>query len=209
MAQGMGNILTIGLVGVGAYFLYEWWQSQSATTTPVTTTPGTTTTMNQSGGQTSVSTAPPSTPALLTAVAANMTSKLAGVTSASADQWDSAFSSIFGQNIDVKYGLDFDSVYGTPDHRSNVTMTAMDFLQQAAVAKGGLPGLSGLGAFVRYPGLPARTMGSMVYARHHPLPHGITNELRRFRGLGAYTAPTGFESALFAGRGLSRNKLIF
>jgi len=206
----MGNLLTIGLLGVGAYFLYEWFIAPAATTTTTTsTTPGTTPTQNQTGGQTSVSTAPPSTPTLLQSVASNMVQKMAGVTSASADQWNAAFASIFGQGIDSKYNLDFDATYGSPDHRTNTTMSAMDFLQQAAVAKGGLPGLSGLGAFVRYPGIPVTTVGSMVYARHHPLPHGITNELRRFRGLGAYTAPTGFEAALF-GRGvLGRNKLIF
>lgn len=187
--------------------------ANAGTTATVTgTTPGTTSTMNQGGQPTSVSTAPPSTttaPTPLETLAANMTSNL-GVSTSSADAWDSAFTQIMGQAIDAKYGFSFDQVYGPNVNgvRNNgATMTALMFLQLAATAKGGsLPGLSGLGAaFVRYQGFVPPMQGNMMFHAHHPLPYGVTYTLR---GLGAFTQPTGFEAALFAGRPLSPTRLF-
>src|SRR5215475_9341038 len=60
----MKTLLTLGLVGVGAYFLYEYLIAPSLVAVQPTPTPGTT---PASGTQpTSVSTAPSSTPATTT-----------------------------------------------------------------------------------------------------------------------------------------------
>lgn len=216
--SGMGSILTIALVGVGAYLVYEWYvSSQQATAAAGSTlppaTPGTTTTMNQSGTPTSVSTAPPTTPPAaapisntMQTLAANMTSML-GQATGSADQWDYEFQKVMGAPIDQKYGLNFDAVYGAMVNgaRNNgALITAMMFLQLAATANGGsLPGLSGFGAIsvlARGPALPTRN--NMIFSNHHPLPYSAT--YTGFRGLGSYTQASGFERALLGGQPLIR-----
>lgn len=207
MADTGKTILVLGVVGVGAYLLYEWWAGQqaAATTTPATGTPGTSPTLPQ---PTTVSTAPPSTtttPApsgTMNTLVANMQSQLNGKTTATADQWDWAFSNIMGQPIDAKYGINFDSVYGPAVNgvRNNgATMSGLMFLQLAASAKGGtLPGLTGFGKIARYAGPAMNTVGNMIYQAHHPFPYQPTFSLR---GIGAYTQASGWERALWAGRG--------
>lgn len=215
MAQdesGISKILPWVLVGVGAYLVYEWYVTSTATTTTATgTTPGMTPTMTAGGQPTSVSTAPSSTPAqpssTMTALANNLTSVL-GMTSASADQWDFAFSKIMGQAIDQKYGLSFDGIYGpvVGGLRRTGNMSALVFLQLAAASvPGGLPGLSGLSsAIVRFPANWGAGALNTLTERQHPLPYALTH---RLRGLGAFTQATGFEKALWAGRPLWSNRL--
>lgn len=203
--SGMKDLLMLGAVGVAGYFIYEWLFAPAATTAvQPAPAPGTTPTQQSQGGQTSVSTAPSTTaqtPSPIQTLAANMQASL-GQATATADQWDVAFTRVMGQSIDSKYGLSFDTVYGPVVNgvRNNgATMNALMFLQMAAQAvPGGLPGLSGLGAaLVRYPGMIPQTMGSMMTIAHHPLPYALTYTLR---GLGAFNQPTGLERSLFAGR---------
>lgn len=212
--SGMKEILMLGAVAVGGYLLYNWYESSQATAVAPAPapTPGTTTAMQQGQQTTSVSTAPSSTPqnpTLLQTVANNMTTSL-GQQTATADQWDVAFTRVMGQAIDAKYGINFDQVYGgivNGVRNNGATMTALMFLQLAAQAvPGGLPGLSSLGAaFVRYPGMIPSSQGNMMFHAHHPLPYALTYTLK---GLGAFTQPTGFERALFAGRPLSPTRVF-
>lgn len=169
-------------------------------------TPGTTPSMQQTGGQTSVTTTPTSTPntttpapsGTMTTLAGNMAQAI-GKTTATADEWDYAFNQIMGQAIDAKYGLNFDTVYGPAVNgvRNNgATMSALMFLQLAASAKGGsLPGLSGFGNIAQFGGPRYMTTGTMIYQMHHPFPYRPS-----FSGVGAYTQATGGERALWAGR---------
>lgn len=212
--EGGTNWVGLALLGVGAYFVYEWWVSSSttatATTGTATATPGTT----QAGTTTSVSTAPSTTTAMpsgtMQTLALNMEQVL-NSSSANADQWNWAVARILGQGLDQKYNFAFDSVYGSVVNgvRNNgATMSALTFLQLAASAVGGLPGLSGLGsAIARFPGHFFNTTGNMIYLAHHPLPYTPTYNLRGFRGLGAFTQASGFEKALWAGRPLRSNRI--
>jgi hypothetical protein len=208
MAKDSGSkILTLGLVGVGGYFLWQMLTAKPTGTVAPAPPPGTSPTMNQAQIPTSVSTAPSSTPQIsntMQALAANMQQNL-GVSSASADAWDVAFTRIMGQAIDAKFGFSFDQAYGSVVNgvRNNgAMMSALTFLMLAAQnVPGGLPGLSGLAsALVRYPGPVLSTHGNMLFAAHHPLPYALTYTLR---GLGAFTQPTGLERALFAGQPLN------
>lgn len=213
MADTGKTILVLGVVGAGAYLLYEWWAGQQAAASTPTTgsgTPGTTPTMQQTQQPTNIGTTPPSTtpptPApsgTMTTLVANMQQQLNGKTTATADQWDWAFSNIMGQPIDVKYGINFDSVYGPAVNgvRNNgATMSGLMFLQLAASAKGGtLPGLTGFGKIAQYAGPRYFTAGNMIYQIHHPFPYQPSFNLR---GMGAYTQASGWERALWAGRRL-------
>lgn len=213
--SGISKVLPWVLVGVGAYLVYEWYvSSTTATTTGTAATPGTTATMTAGSQPTSVSTAPSSTPAQpssnIVSLANSMVQYL-GQSTASADQWNYAFSHLMGIGIEVKYGLSFDGVYGpvVGGVRRTGNMTATAFLQLAAASiPGGLPGLSGLSsAIVRFPGTWGAGMLNTLTERHHPLPYALTYTLRGFRGLGAFTQATGFEKALWAGRPLWTNRL--
>lgn len=210
--SGLSKVLPWVLVGVGAYLVYEWYVASTTTTTTGTAaTPGTTSTMTAGSQQTSISTAPPSTPAQpsanMTSLASSLTQYL-GMATASADQWNYAFSHLMGIGIDTKYGLDFGRVYGQVSGgvRPTGNMSALAFLQLAAASlPGGLPGLSGLSsAIVRFPGSWSAGMLNTLTERQHPLPYALTY---RLRGLGAFTQATGFEKALWAGRPLWTNRL--
>jgi hypothetical protein len=187
------KLLMLGAVGVGGYFLYDWWAKSKVAPAGQPPPPGTT-----GGGQPTSVTAS----STMQALALNMQQAL-GQASGNPDQWDWAFASILGTPIDQKYNFNFDAVYGLLPARTSTAMNAMMFLQLAATAKGGLPGLSGLGsAIVRFSGPQTQTTGNMLYAAHHPLPYASTYTLRGF------TQPTGFESALFGGRPLRSNRIF-
>ena len=136
-------------------------------------------------------------------VATNMENAI-GLTVATADQWNTAYARVMGQGIDQQFGFSFDAAYGTVSNgvRNNgATMSALLFLQQAAAQVPGGIGLSGLGAFVRYPWPSFQTTGNMIYRSHHPLPYNQTSYRVR-AGLGALTSATGFEKILWANQQL-------
>ena len=173
-------------------------------------TPGTTPTMTQQQQPTTISTAPPTTPPppavsmvklpppgystpLVPSSAAGLLGsqleQMLGLSSggtASADQWNYAYSHLTGKGIEQAYSLSsFDSVYGPVVNgvRSSGQMTVLAFLTKA-IAAGISPGTSGLGLLTRQPGgNPFSTVGNMGYQRHHPWPY-----IRSFnlRGVGVY-----------------------
>lgn len=206
--SSMKDILMLGLVAVGGYFLYEWLFATPTGVVTSTPTPGTTPTQQQQGQGTSVTTSPSSTPqtaTLMQTLADNMAAT-ANMQMANADQWNTVLRQITGWGVDNK-GVNFDAVYGpvVSGARQSGNMSAMLFLQLAAGSlKGGLPGLGGLGAIANYAGRMISTTGNMLYAAHHPLPYTPSYNLRGFRGLGAYTQATGFEKALLAGARIQR-----
>jgi hypothetical protein len=198
------DVLMIGAVGVGAYFLYEYFKN-SCTANPSGLlcsffTPGTTS--STSGGQTSVSQTPTSTVTLPTAA---QLQTAGNATTSSADGWNYIFSQQMGFGIDRIYGFSFDDVYGIVGSAQRSTaITAQAFLQ-APILFGKTPQtLHGLGAFVRYPGPIPLTRANMLFSAHHPTPYGLTYTLR---GLGAFTHATGFERAM-AGRPLRQTRIF-
>lgn len=129
------QILFLGGLAVGGYFLYQWWQSQQAaatTATPVLT-------------QSSINVI---TPAGGEPSAAQLQTQLNRLTASPAD-WNTAYTSLTGRSIDVLYGFNFNSVYGAT---GNNTITAAAFLSMAK-ATGLSPHitLSGIGNLYRGP----------------------------------------------------------
>jgi len=196
------NLVVVGAVGVGAYLLYEYLKSSCGTNPSGMfcsfITPGTTS--STAGGQTSVSTVPTST---VTLPSATQLQTQLNATMSTADGWNSAFSTLMGFGIDRIYNFSFDQVYG-PVPRGQISAQA--FLQAPLLFGLSPQKLSGLGqAFVRYQGAFPPTQASMLFHAHHPLPYALTYTMR---GLGAFTQPSGFERALFAGRPLRPNRLL-
>jgi hypothetical protein len=146
------DIVLLALVGVGGYLLYEWWiSSQSTVSNVVTPTPGTTPTQAQTGGITSVSTIPTSTPttgpgaqgtsAAMPTVqqptAADLQNALGNAGTATADQWNYEYKALMGAGIDSVFGFNFNTVYGAVGangQRSSGQMTAQAFLNAPASA---------------------------------------------------------------------------
>lgn len=191
----MKGLLTLGLVGVGGYLLYEWYvQQQAAAAAATATSPGTT-----------PGTPAPAPAATMQTVASDMQNVMGGATTLNADQWNVAFVQVMGQPIDQKYGFSFDAAYGPVVNRVRnygATMSALTFLQLAAsVAPQGLPGLSGI---ARYSVPALTTTGNMLYRAHHPYPYARTFNLR---GLSGPVHATGFEKVMWAGYPLRSNRL--
>ena len=162
MADSGKEILVLGLVGVGAYLLYNWWQGQQTAVAGGTVqAPGTT----QPGQTTTISTAPPSTvtpapgPPGVPQPTATDLQNILNKTTGSADDWNYAYRQRTGYGIEQVYGFDFDKVYGPVVNgvRSTGTITADAFLQ--APARFGfqplstMKPLSGFGAIAILPGL--------------------------------------------------------
>ena len=74
MARGggmdMGAVLKFGAIGVGGYFLYDWWQKRTPGTTSTTTTGGVV------------------TPSAIDAIAARIMAAAGTASSYTADQWN-------------------------------------------------------------------------------------------------------------------------
>jgi hypothetical protein len=140
------DILLLGLVAVGGYFLWEWLTAPAVSATTTTTpTPGTTPTMVAAGAPTSVSTVPTTTPttgggaqgtsAAMPTVqqptAADLQSTCGGNATMNADQWNYCYRQLMGAGIDSVFNFNFNTVYGAVQSngtRSSGQMTASAFL---------------------------------------------------------------------------------
>lgn len=131
------ELLLVGGVAVGGYFLYQWWQQSQQTTNTLESTPVLT--------QSSINVI---TPAGGEPSAAQLQTQLNRLTASPAD-WNTAYASLTGRSIDVLYGFNFNSVYGAT---GNNTITAAAFLSMAK-ATGLSPHitLSGIGSLYRGP----------------------------------------------------------
>lgn len=132
------NVLTLGVLGVVGYLVYQWWQTQQATaaaTTPAAT-PGTSALMS---GQQQISVITPTGSGEPTAV--QLQNQLNKISAYAAD-WNNAYTALTGRSIDQLYGFNFNAVYGG----LGSTITAQAFLNMAH-ATGFSPhiNLSGLG----------------------------------------------------------------
>lgn len=186
-------------------------RASASTQAPGTTSATQTTSVSSAPGTTPNPPAPQPTSSLVPskgirggALALQMQNAI-GMSIATADQWNYAYGQVNGEGVDAQYGFNFDAIYGPVVNgaRSSGTMTAVVFLQKAQTAIGGGT-LSGLSAIAQYAGPAIATQGNLIYQAHHPFPYTPTYTLR---GLGAVTAPTGFESALFARQPLRSNRI--
>lgn len=204
----------IKAVASGATYSQALASVQGSTQAPGTTSSGQATSVSSAPGTTSPAPpAPQPTSSLVPAkgirggaLALQMQNTI-GMSIANADQWNYAYTQINGEGVDRQFGLNFDAVYGPVVNgtRSSGTMTANVFLQKAQTAiSGGTSGVGRLSAIAQYAGPALATQGNLIYQAHHPFPYTPTYTLR---GLGAVTAPTGFESALFARRPLRSNRI--
>lgn len=130
------EILLLGGVAVGGYFLYQWWTSQQTVNTlqsPTVLTQSSINVITPAGGEPS---------------AAQLQTQLNRLTASPAD-WNTAYTSLTGKSIDALYGFDWNSVYGAT---GNTTITAAAFLSMAK-ATGLSPHitLSGIGSLYRGP----------------------------------------------------------
>lgn len=117
----------LGLVGVGGYFLYEkFFKTQTVAVS--TAAPGTTAAMQQ------ISVI---TPAGGEPTAGQLQDQLNRLT-ATASDWNAAYTTLTGKSIDTLYGFSFNSVYGS---LGNNTITAQAFLSMAK-ATGLVPHIS-------------------------------------------------------------------
>lgn len=203
MAEIGKELIIVGAVGVGAYLLYEYLVS-SCKTTPSGSfcslvAPGTTS--STSGTGTNTGTTSSSTIQLPTAAQLQTTGN---TTMSSADGWNAVFTQLFGMPIDQFYGFSFDKVYG-PSPRGNISAQAFLQLPLTFGATPAKQSLTGLGAFVNYQGPIPFSRANMLFGSHHPIPYGVTYTMR---GLGAFTSPSGFEKALFAGRPLRTSRVF-
>jgi hypothetical protein len=199
---GLNQILTIGAVGVGAYFLWQWWQQQQAGTTTVTPPPpGTTTSQQKSQGTTSVSTSPSTTPTGIQTK--NTITQIIDAMNAAGDD-PTKNHSVWQFNY---YWTKVTGVSPAPDPTQvlpgnpNATTQLIDInTWWAGMQKAGF---SGLGAHLRYPGPYQRQVGNMIFGAQHPLPYAPTYTL--FSGLRGFTQASGMEKALWAGTPVNRH----
>jgi hypothetical protein len=206
--SGMKTILTLGLVGVGAYFLYEYLIAPNLVAAVPTPTPGTT--PASTGQPTTVSTAPSSTPATtgtpqpITAQStpAQMQAKMLAAgddptTNHSVSQWNYYYAQVAGI-------AGPDSAVVLPNSPDPVNQLIPFSTWWAGMQKAGF---SGLGAFARF-NVPfvRQPPANMTFAAGHPLPYAPNYTLfHGLHGLGAAVHTTGMEAALWAGRGLNRH----
>jgi hypothetical protein len=148
MAQsgGSGDILKIGILGVGAYFLWQWWQGQAAPAASVPSTgTGTPTTTGSNTLPVPVQTTPTPTPSSANSLAAKLI-QLGGQGPMNADNWSYYFTQVNGAALTpAQFQSAFPAI--TASDRGS-TMTAQQFV--AALASAGLAapagyGLNGLG----------------------------------------------------------------
>jgi hypothetical protein len=121
--------------------------------------------MQQTQQPTSISTTPPTTPTIIyvqtptptsappvSVLTQQMISLVGNALTATADQWNWAYTKITGQGVDQQYKFNFDTVYGpivpgapAASARSSGMMTPNDFLARAQAAT---PGMSGIGRMI-------------------------------------------------------------
>jgi hypothetical protein len=110
-------------VGVGGYFLWQWWKSQPQNIAPSAAAPpagGTTPTLQQISVITPAGGGEPT--------AGQLQNQLNRLT-ATATDWNGAYTTLTGgRSIDSLYGFNFNSVYGS---QGNNTITASTFLAMA------------------------------------------------------------------------------
>jgi hypothetical protein len=204
---GMNTILTLGLVGVGAYLLYEWLVAPSLQTVAVPAaagaTPGTTPTMTQSQAPTSVSTAPTTTPIVSQSTAQQIQAKMLAAgddptLNHSTSQWNYYYAQVAGIPGPTPDKL----LPNSPDPINQLVPFSTYWAAMQTL------GFSGLGAafqrfqtpFLRQPPF------NMTFVAAHPLPYAPNFTLfHGMRGLGGPVHASGMESALWAGRGLNRH----
>lgn len=152
MAQdAFGDIIILGGLAVGGYFLWQWWSSQTA---PATTTPATTTPAAPAAPPAYQYTPPAASQQLIASAATNTIVEAQGG-QADAYQWATIYNGISGLpsiasvNINATF---FPS--GLPNQSANANkpgysqnglplMTAQVFIQ--GITSAGVTGLSGLG----------------------------------------------------------------